>query len=262
MELFNCQTCENSYHAHCMTPSLDPSQVPSFWFCPHCVDRELHIPDSLAQTLDSAPPYPSPNSLVESPEKASGLSDPVASIQAANLGRPPTVADTPPTKLTRPLENISNPKPATKSRPHPTDASHDPRAKKLGRARQSFSPVRKKSKYSTFSAEVDKALSILYSELETAARYGKSEDNLQTKVQDLEQTLRLQEGKMKLSSRELEILRKKLADKHSESTRLMSENVGYKEEIRKLHEIVELKDRELRSWQIKLRTMMGSELPP
>lgn len=245
-----------------MTPNLDSSQVPSFWFCPHCVDRELHIPDSLIRTLNSAPTYPSPISLVQSPEKASGPSDFVASIQESSLGRLPTHDEAPPIILTRPLDTISSIKPATKSRPHPTDATLDSRPSKSGRARKSFSPVRKKSKYSTFSAEVDKALSVLYSELETAAQYGKSEDNLQKQVQDLEQTLRLQEGQMKLSSRELELLRKKCTDKQSENTRLMSENVGFKEEIRKLSELVEQKDNELRSWQMKLRTMMGSEVPP
>jgi len=44
MELFPCQTCSTSYHANCMVPSLTSSDVPSFWFCPHCVDNELHIP--------------------------------------------------------------------------------------------------------------------------------------------------------------------------------------------------------------------------
>ncbi|KAH6677339.1 hypothetical protein B0J14DRAFT_340448 [Halenospora varia] len=43
--LFSCSTCENCYHAECMTPSLSPDDVPRFWFCPHCVERGNHVPD-------------------------------------------------------------------------------------------------------------------------------------------------------------------------------------------------------------------------
>jgi hypothetical protein len=253
MELFGCQTCENCYHAECMIPSLDVNEVPSFWFCPHCVDRERHIPPS--PTSDSVAVYLSPTSLVETPDKTSdGIEKSAVGIQHAGQMTPVDQA----TILERSTDKLFPNNPVEKSRPNPTDTALDRRLSKFGRSKRS-SPPRKKSKYSTFSIEVDKALAVLHSELETAAKYGKSEDNLQNKIQDLEQNLKLQNGQMMLSSRELEALRKRLADERSETSRLKIENVGYRDENRKLFGMVQQKDAELKDWQAKLRSMMGGK---
>lgn len=258
MELFSCQTCENCYHAECMTPSLDTDQVPTFWFCPHCVDRELHIPPAITPLLDPEPAYPSPTSVVGTIGNAAeelvivsqsrDCEKSTVSNAALRLEHGKAVPDT------------SLDKHAPKSVPQTTGEVLQKQSSKTKRPRRSYSPPRKKSKYSTFSIEVDKALAVLHSELETAAKYGKSEDNLQNKVQDLEQTLKLQDGQMKLSTKELESLRKRFADERVVTTRLMSENVRCRDEIRRLSDMVQQKDAELKDWRAKLRTMMGSEL--
>jgi hypothetical protein len=246
MELFGCQTCENCYHAECMTPSLDPDEVPKFWFCPHCVQRDLHIPPSESETATlqtPTPAYPTPISPVTVQVKDTGPILPFSEELVQQQSK-------------ESREHQSSPK----SRPRPTDSEAPQVKNRPGRPRRSYSPPRKKSKYSAFSAEVDKALSILYAELETAAKHGKSEGSLQDKVQGLEQTLRLQEGQMKLTYRELELLRKARSEEQEASSRLRTEILELREKVTKLEDMVEKKDGELRDWRMKLRTMMGAEL--
>jgi hypothetical protein len=149
-----------------------------------------------------------------------------------------------------------------KSRPKPQEPfelSKPAGHKKPGRPRYS-SPPRKKSKYSAFSKEVDKALSVIYGELETAAGYGKSEGNLESQVQALEQQLKMQEQQMLLTSRELEFARKELAKDREESAVLKVDNFEIREENMRLKELVDRKENELKEWRAKLRSMIGTEL--
>jgi hypothetical protein len=163
-----------------------------------------------------------------------------------------------------------------KSRPKPQEPfelSKPAGHKKPGRPRYS-SPPRKKSKYSAFSKEVDKALSVIYGELETAAGYGKSEGNLESQVQALEQQLKMQEQQLKmqeqqlkmqeqqmlLTSRELEFARKELAKDREESAVLKVDNFEIREENMRLKELVDRKENELKEWRAKLRSMIGTEL--
>jgi hypothetical protein len=276
LELFACQTCENCYHAECLSPSLVPEQIPKYYFCPHCVDRNWHVPPS-SEEVNYLTPY---------------------SIAAGVLGIPPAVLEPTSRKVnnatgvdltlvdgqaticnadTTSMANYSHEqghkqaseamqavaKAAAKSRQHsshsPSNPNPSPRAKPR-RSKRSTSPPRKKSKYSSFSIEVDKALAVLYSELETAAQHGRSEGNLQTKVQDLEQKLKLQEGQMMLSHREMELMNSKLGTVQEESGRLRKENARLEAEAKASSEMMQKKDNELKDWRMKLRTMMGSEL--
>lgn len=252
MELIDCQTCENCYHTDCMTPS--PESIPSFWFCPHCTDREWNVPpesssSAVSQTAkpDPIPQEPSPSATVarfESSHKAGNKSleepDVFGNIKSkrkftTNIAR----------ALYRPNGEAERPKP---KRPEPKSAP--------SRTRRSYSPPRKKSKYSAFSSEVDKALVVIQKELEFAAGLGKSEDALQDRIKSLEQELKLKDGHIMLSTRELD-----LAKKHSSgSSRLKSENITLREENEKLLALVEKKDQELRDWRMKLRSMIGDDL--
>ncbi|TVY57380.1 hypothetical protein LCER1_G004991 [Lachnellula cervina] len=265
LELFGCQTCENCYHAECMTPSPDPDNLPTFWFCPHCVDNELHVP-----------PVPSPATYF-------------TPISPPHIGQIPT-ANVP--KGSQPIENgrPSDPTPPSKAHPvanedteqskegtkngrlaRPTSREPSTSAKsnaldsmqsrgKSRRTKHSFSPPRKKSKYSALSSEVDKALSVIQRELEKAAQIGRSEGTLEDKIKDLEQRLRIQDGQVLLSSRELELAQKNLAAEHRHSEIVRSEHAYYKEEVVRLQEAVEKKDAELTEWRMKLRSMIGDEM--
>ena len=271
MELFECQTCENCYHARCMTPSLDLNEVPPFWFCPHCVVNELHIPPPspeehfFAPLPSSLPMYPSsmtPASSVLATNTPVITKTGITALD--NLKGPPTTwprKDDQPVgqQLTPPSHEPLNPE---KSRPRPQEPSELSKPtghKKPGRQRYS-SPPRKKSKYSAFSKEVDKALSVIYGELETAAGYGKSEGNLESQVQAFEQQLKMQEQQMLLTSRELEFARKELAKEREESAVLKVDNFEIREENMRLKELVDRKENELKEWRAKLRSMIGTEL--
>ena len=275
MELFACQTCESCYHAECMTPSLDPGDVPKFWFCPHCVDQELHIPSSpsglryVQPNSSNTPAYPSPDSGVLSPEKRSGVSDHTTSSNPVVLNVETEI----PQRQSVTQNNFSAPfnktsdsghatKPGTKSRSRPIESSKfgDAPGGKPGRSSRISSPPRKKSKYSAFSVEVDKALAVLYAELETAAQFGKAEGHLESKVLDLEQKLKLQDGQLLLSNRELDFARNHLTKEQAISGLLKKENVDLKNEVSKLQDQLQHKNDALRDWRTKLRTMVGSDL--
>ena len=248
MELFGCQTCESAYHAECMTPSLDPDIVPNFWFCPHCVDKELHIPPSLPD-IDEL----SPISTRDQHNSHSGDTPKTNSVTETTVtGQSPAISQVTEQSYT-PIMNTgqsSIPKnqvlreqqPTTQHKPGPRDQAPQ-RKGKAATAKKSSSPPRKKSKYSSFSANVDKALSVIYSELETAAQNGRSEDGLQEKIKALEQQLKVQEG-------EIQLARNERANEHLKNERLNREIAHLKEEVEK-------KDAELRDWQAKLKTLMG-----
>jgi hypothetical protein len=187
----------------------------------------------------------------------------VDNVQTENVQGQPTAQYPIPGPPNRPSDSGHAIKSAAKSRPRPTELTEidtrRPGRSKSIRSKRS-SPARKKSKYSAFSVEVDKALTVLYSELETAAQCGKAEGHLESKVLDLEQKLKLQDGQLMLSNRELDFARSHLTKEQAKSGVLKKENVELRDEVAKLREMVQQKDGELRDWRTKLRTMMGSEL--
>jgi hypothetical protein len=253
-----------------MTPSLDPNEVPTFWFCPHCVGNEFHIPPSPPEEHFFAP-LPSSLPIYQSSSSPSTTFDPPTNT--------PVILKTGIAGLDNLRETASNvqkkddlaaaaqqPTPPTQEPPNPVKLRARPHADsnlgkahgKVGRPRH-ISPPRKKSKYSAFSREVDKALSVIYAELETAAGYGKSEGNLESKVQALEQQLKMQEGQMLLTSRELEFAKKELAKEREETTVMKVDNFELREDNMRLKEEVQRKESELKEWRLKLRSMIGSE---
>lgn len=267
MELLGCQTCENCYHAECMTPSPDPDHLPVFWFCPHCVDNEFHIPPMPSPTSYFTPISPPPQDPTPPANASMAIqaNESIArSFYSPNSNVPQNVNETIErgevgSRKAKTLTEIST----TKEQP----ASVGPNASeiiqspvKTRRTKNSYSPPRKKSKYSAFSSEVDKALAVIHRELEKAAQVGKSEGNLEDKIKDLEQRLRVQDGQMLLATRELDLAQKNLAAERRHAETFRSEHAQYREEAVRLREEVERKDAELRDWRSKLRSMMGNDL--
>jgi PHD-finger len=265
MELFPCQTCDNCYHAECMTPTLEPDEVPGFWFCPHCVDRELHIPPDSPTThyftpVSPALPFPSPSSPASSRTQANSISistprplNEVSHKRAADRsnseeqfrsGQPQVI----------PAQNTKAQ--ASSQMPEARSVKELPPKSSTGRPRRSYSPPRKKSKYSAFSVDVDKALTVIHKELEKAAQIGRAEGGLQDKIHALEQQLKLKDGQIQLGVKELEFSKRK----HGESSLLEAENKQLKEQNAKLVSLVEKKDAELRDWRLKLKSMIGNDL--
>jgi hypothetical protein len=256
MELFECQTCDNCYHADCMSPTLSPSEVPGFWFCPHCVDRELHIPPNSPTThyftpVSPAPPFPSSSPVSSRTTGRNSMSTTLKRSEApADLGQHVESGQ---------IQVIPDGHPKEQVPSQPTEA-HSTKTLTLksttGRQRRSYSPPRKKSKYSAFSSDVDKALTVIHKELEKAAHMGRAEGGLRDKIQALEQQLKLKDGQIQLGVKELEFAKRQCG----ESSFFEAENRKLKEENVKLVQLVEKKDSELKDWRAKLRNMIGSEL--
>ncbi len=236
MELFGCQTCEISFHSSCMTPTLQADDVPTFWFCPHCVDRDLHIPPELPEPGGgelNVRVYPSPTSTETTKESA--LTMVSNSIARSN-------------------ESPINQDGSSKAQPQITTAASSKMKTAASRSKRTYSPPRKRSKYSSLSSEVDKALAVIQKELETAANVGRTEDKLREKVKSLEQQLKLKDGQIKLTERELGIARRK----PSQSDALKAELAEIKQQNAALKVEVEKKDAELQDWRTKLQGMLGS----
>ena len=250
-----------------MTPSLDPNEVPTFWFCPHCVEGEFHIPPPEEHSFASLP-----SSLLMDTSSRTPSTNPdpptntlhMAKAGVYGLEKIQERSNVYPQRKKGPLSVTQQPTPPSneptvlpKSRPRPDDKPHTS-TRKVGRPRRT-SPPRKKSKYSAFSKEVDKALTVIYSELETAAGYGRSEGGLESKVQALEQQLRMQEGQMLLTARESEFARKELVKEREEFAATKVDNAQLMDENMRLREDIQRKEAELKDWRLRLRSMIGSE---
>lgn len=247
---------------------MDPGDVPDFWFCPHCVAKEKHIPQQPPTTYFTPPPPLSPSTTPSDVSRTRNSSSAIAQAEPPhrrvyeNTPKPGS-RDIPiisPTALIHPKAQPSrnNPAPSASTVPEVEPIAHSaPKtgaAKgNAGRPRRSYSPPRKKSKYSAFSSEVDKALAVIHKELEASAQVGKAESDLRDKIQMLEQELRLKDGRIILTSRELELAKRKGGD----STGLKAENEQLKAQISRMNELLESKDTELRDWRARLKSMIG-----
>ncbi|KAE8446756.1 hypothetical protein EG329_011661 [Mollisiaceae sp. DMI_Dod_QoI] len=247
-----------------MSPTVNPDDVPTFWFCPHCVDRELHIPpDPTAVSFTAVSPpqpagvYPSPASIIVTPNDVPNTGSSDASKPEptdSNSKRRPEGQMIDMVASMQKVREVSrglDPKIPTNRTESKTNSSKGP----SGRTRRSYSPPRKRSKYSAFSSEVDKALAVLQKELETAAQNGRSESSLRERIQTLEQELRLKDGQILLANREVELVRQS-----GDAMRLKAENQELKQENDNLRTLVEKKDAELRDWRTKLKTLLGNEM--
>ena len=190
MELFSCQTCENCYHADCMSPTLEPSDVPTFWFCPHCVERELHIPPGTPTThyftpVSSAPLFLTPTSPVSSRTREgdtiSLTRNPTNDLSHKRAADSSILEEQARSSYAQGTPDQNSGTQAPSQMAEARSAMTLPHKGSNGRSRRSHSPPRKKSKYSAFSVDVDKALTIIHKELEKASQLGRSEGSLQTR---------------------------------------------------------------------------------
>lgn len=120
------------------------------------------------------------------------------------------------------------------------------------------SPTRKRSKYSDLPRDVEKALELITSRLEDASRSRRSQDDVDSKAQAMEQKLKIQEGEALLSRQELQAVKQKLFNEVSNVDRLKAENADLREKLHEARGLAEQKENELKNWQGMLRTMIGS----
>ena len=247
-----------------MSPNLEPDEVPGFWFCPHCVEKELHIPPGSPTThyftpVSPAGPFFTPSSHGSFRTQANSTV-PQTPNPVNNSKRVPEDLSTLGEQAKRTRSRISSDQNTKTHAPAPTTETRSTTAvppKGIAtRPRKSYSPPRKKSKYSAFSVEVDKALTIIHKELERSARAGREEQGLQDQIQELEQQLKLKDGQILLGIKELEFLKRK----HEETSAFEVEIKQLKEQNSNLVSLVEKKDAELRDWRLKLKRMIGNDL--
>lgn len=62
---------------------------------------------------------------------------------------------------------------------------------------------KRKSKYSPFTSSIEKALGVITNELESVSQYSKTIEDLREKIKDLEQEVRVRDGRLALLEREL-----------------------------------------------------------
>lgn len=224
-----------------MTPA--PESTPTLWFCPSCTNRDWHLPTELSTTTvaDLSPESMEVTGHDETMESQLDKRSPVK--RSANL-QPSSKR-----KFTSNIDRALYGAYASNSKPKP---SHIVPPIPHTRPQKQQSIPRKKSKYSSFTTEVDEALATIHKELEVAASLGKREEALQDKIRALEQELKLKDGQVVLFEKELEFIKR--SDTVLEGKRLKSENEKLREDNERLRAelaALERRDRERGDERVK-----------
>jgi hypothetical protein len=163
----------------------------------------------------------------------------------------------------RDTEN-ENDKPDNHSNSRPSVSSSVPEAAttRPRRARVQKSSSKKRSKYSELPKDLEKALELITSNLESVSRSRKSQDDGDTKARALEQQLRIQEGEVLICRQEIQAVKQRLLDEMSAADILRSENAELRQKLQDSQALAESKESELRNWQGMLRTMVGNRDGP
>lgn len=100
--------------------------------------------------------------------------------------QPPTQRAVEKTYPTPPTNAIPNPSPPKQIQKRKTESTPHPPHKK------------RKSKYSPFTPSIEKALGVITGELESVSRYVRTIEELRERVRDLEQEVKLRDGRLAL----------------------------------------------------------------
>ncbi|KAI9828948.1 MAG: hypothetical protein M1819_006447 [Sarea resinae] len=122
----------------------------------------------------------------------------------------------------------------------------------------------RRSRYSTLPDEVEGALSVIYRELESGAQWQGLSKDLSSKVQILDQQLKISDGRLVLARQELEsrqssevvLLRRDLAAKQAEIEALDEQNRKLRSELDNIKAQAKSKDEEMDKWRSRLRMMI------
>jgi hypothetical protein len=264
--LLGCQTCENSYHAACTLP--EDAAIPEFWFCDHCVDYGWSVPPIASPNSYFTPKTPGRKEAssyfadVEIPTtdvSATSIDVQHISIQQEKANHAPKAAIHDSANTIHEERLAQHAKPKKHTRPHsPAPAPHRKR----------------KSKYSPYSPEVEKALSIISAELEKTSKSSTSTAALETTMQSLEQQLRMRNQEIVLLKQERDSLKTEAETEKAEVKRVEGVLDGVRRnrvyEIRKrmvaeqeqdvLKEKIQTLEKEGREWKGRLRELVGGEL--
>jgi hypothetical protein len=115
---------------------------------------------------------------------------------------------------------------------------------------------RKRSKYSSLPKDIEKALDLIASHLEDMSQVRKSQDDIEIRSRDLEQKVRMQEGKVVICRQELQVLSRRLAEEVSSTDKLRAENAEFRKQLQDTRALADIKENEMKNWRNMLRTMM------
>lgn len=131
-----------------------------------------------------------------------------------NIAGPNILTDYTPQQPNQPTTQPSTQLQAEKTYPTPPSLATNPTSK-LNSTSPPFHQKRKteplpnpphkkrKSKYSPFTSSIEKALGVITNELESVSQYSKTIDELREKVRNLEQEVKVRDGRLALLEREL-----------------------------------------------------------
>ncbi|KAL4994273.1 hypothetical protein BDV10DRAFT_177235 [Aspergillus recurvatus] len=253
--LHHCRTCRVAFHWSCKPVGIvwaageDP-------YCPICVERGWHL--ALPELTQPGP------SDYATPERPEGVTSAAASGAVSNPRstsdlEPPQVpfVPQPPQEASEnaPLRNSSertSHPPAVTTRPAspPDQEDNDPDA-------EAHRPKRQRtSRFVTLSSDVDASLGVIYRELESAASLKLQIEELQNKIRESAQMIKLRDNSIAILRRDLEKYR---AD-DSELARLGEKAVRYDEVKKEMDELKrknELLEVELRNSREETATAQG-----
>ncbi|KAJ5116829.1 hypothetical protein N7456_001177 [Penicillium angulare] len=243
-----CETCPRSYHPSCMPNNSAYANHDGLrrWFCHICVDRGWHL---------NLPPLTPPDSPIQTPVDNTALT--TSTLPA--IPRDSTLGSEP-----------SNPQ-ALHSASHPvTELNGSSTSKQTRPGASTRKPAARKSRFTTLSNDVDSALRVLYSELESIPLLRQQISELQFDNTRLHQDLSICRNEVALSrggiekTRRLEAevtrLKAEIADQHKETHEtetLRTANEGLKTEVETIQRQLEDSNKTLAEWKNKLLNLVG-----
>lgn len=117
-------------------------------------------------------------------------------------------------------------------------------------------PSRKRSKYSSLPKDIEKALDLVLSHLGDMTQLRKSKEGIENRSRDLEQEVKIQEGKVRICRQELQALSQRLAEKVSMVEELRAKNAEYHKQLADARTLADSKDAEMKNWRNILHTMI------
>uniref|UniRef100_A0A8H7N1V8 PHD-type domain-containing protein n=1 Tax=Bionectria ochroleuca TaxID=29856 RepID=A0A8H7N1V8_BIOOC len=287
-DIHPCITCRRQYHESCRPKSsvtVDHGPAKG-WYCDICVVRNWHNePPTL--TPPASPPLET-SRVVE--EFESGRRDvhppnPLPPSEAVQSSRGPQVLSpslslvhSTPTSHPTASQNTSQASETVIARPAATPTHTGPGNVPVRQARStdidtytSYRPVAtRRSRYTTLPTEVDSALRVLYSELETAAELRQQIGGLEGQVNQLRQDLSLRDRELQMTQKALQSARasqSELAQLRLEASQrqgsveeaatLRAEKQQLEEELKSTRTQMDEMSKTLQQWKQKLSSLLA-----
>ncbi|CAH0054555.1 unnamed protein product [Clonostachys solani] len=287
-DIHPCLTCRRQYHESCRPKGSITvlGGLAQGWYCDICVVRNWHMkPPTLtppaspppetsraAEEVESGrrdvhPTNPPPQS--ETMQSSHGLQDPSPNLR---------LIQSTPTSYPTASQNTSQASETAIAHPATTPSHTGPGNVPVPQTRSTdihayttYRPaVTRRSRYTTLPTEVDSALRVLYSELETAAELRQQIGGLEGQVIQLRQDLSLRDRELQMTQKalqsarasqsELAQLRQEASQRQGsmeEATTLRAEKQQLEEELKSTRTQMDEMSKTLQQWKQKLSALIA-----